>query len=67
MGNVTIHVEGMSCNHCVESVENALLKIGAKAKVSLSSKSVYVEYDVDKLKISQLEEAIVDQGFDLVK
>lgn len=28
MSNVTLKVEGMSCNHCVNSVEGALKKFG---------------------------------------
>ncbi len=35
MQNQTLKVEGMSCNHCVNSIEGALRNIGVTAKVDL--------------------------------
>lgn len=63
--NVTLHVEGMSCGHCVNSVEGALKIIGAAGKVNLDSKSVTVEYDESKVTLEAIKEAIEDQGYDV--
>ncbi|MDN4071388.1 copper chaperone CopZ [Paenibacillus sp. FSL R5-0407] len=66
MSNVTLQVEGMSCNHCVNSIEGAMKELGASAKVDLSAKSVEVSYDESKLTVEAIKEAIEDQGYDVV-
>jgi copper chaperone len=65
MKNVTLKVEGMSCQHCVNSIEGALKTIGAKGKVDLASGSVTVEYDEGKLQLTSIKEAIEEQGYDV--
>lgn len=67
MQNVTLKVEGMSCGHCVNSIESTLKKLGAAAKVDLGSKSVQVEFDESKLSLGAIQEAIEEQGYDVVK
>lgn len=64
--NTTLKVEGMSCGHCVNSVEGAIKKLGAEAKVDLASGSVAVSYDESKLGLSDIKTAIEDQGYDVV-
>ncbi|AUS24642.1 copper chaperone [Paenibacillus jamilae] len=66
MAQVTLNVEGMSCNHCVKAVEGALEKVGATGKVNLETKQVSVEYDESKLSVEALKTAIEDQGYDVV-
>lgn len=66
MAEVTLNVEGMSCNHCVKAVEGALEKAGATGKVDLASKKVAVEYDDSKLNLDAIKQAIEDQGYDVV-
>ena len=66
MQNVTLKVEGMSCNHCVNSIEGAMKTIGATAKVDLAGKSVAVQFDESKLSLDTVKAAIEDQGYDVV-
>ena len=66
MATVTLTVNGMSCNHCVISVEKALKEIGAKGSVDLASKRVTVEYDEASVSLDKIREAIEDQGYDVV-
>jgi copper chaperone len=66
MANIKLEVEGMSCNHCVQSVEGALQEIGAKGKVNLEAKSVDIEYNADQLDIMKLTDAIEEQGYDVI-
>ncbi|NOU93557.1 copper chaperone [Paenibacillus sp. LMG 31456] len=66
MQNVTLHVEGMSCGHCVNSVESALKNIGAKGQVELSTKTVQVQFDEGKLTLEAIKETIEEQGYDVV-
>ncbi|TBL68278.1 copper chaperone CopZ [Paenibacillus thalictri] len=66
MQNVTLKVEGMSCGHCVNSVEGAVKQLGAAAKVNLAAKSVDVQFDESKLTLAAIKDAIEDQGYDVV-
>ena len=60
-----ITVEGMSCNHCRQAVEKAVLALPGvtAAAVSLEQKLLQVEYDSDKVALEALREAIDDAGF----
>ncbi len=66
MSTVTLKVEGMSCNHCVNSIEGALKEIGAAGKVDLGSKQVKVSYDDSKISLEAIKEAIEEQGYEIV-
>jgi copper chaperone len=66
MANVTLKVEGMSCGHCVNSVEKALKAIGASGKVDLAGNKVEVMYDETKLNLDAVKQAIEEQGYDVV-
>jgi copper chaperone len=65
MQQVTLQVNGMSCQHCVNSVEKALKEIGASGQVDLKANSVKVEYDENKLSLDTVKEAIEEQGYDV--
>jgi len=67
MSEVVLKVDGMSCGHCVSSVEKALLEIGAKGTVDLASKKVTVQYDENKVNTKTIVDAIEDQGYDVVQ
>lgn len=67
MNKINLKVDGMSCGHCVASVEGALNKLGAVAKVDLTTKQVDIAYDSNKLTIEQMMIAIEDLGFDIMK
>ena len=60
-----IFIEGMSCNHCVNHVKEALstLKDSGKIQVNLEEKYAVVETTVED---SQLQEAIDDAGYDVI-
>lgn len=66
MEKTTLRVEGMSCNHCVKSVENAVRNAGGAATVDLAGKTVAVEFDQAKTSLSTIKQAIEDQGYDIV-
>jgi len=65
MKNVTLQVEGMSCNHCVVSIEGALKELGAAGKVNLASKTVDVTFEEIAVTLEAIKEAIEDQGYDV--
>jgi copper chaperone len=57
-----LNVEGMSCNHCVNSIKKVVGDIDGviKVDVSLENKTVTVEYDPKKAKSEYIKEAIED-------
>lgn len=67
MSEVVLKVDGMSCGHCVNSVEKALQEIGANGTVDLASKKVTVQYDEGKINTKAIVDAIEEQGYDVVQ
>jgi copper chaperone len=60
-----LNVEGMSCQHCVRAVTdavNALAGVSA-VNVSLEKKLVTVGYDPGKVSLDLIRTAIEDQGY----
>jgi copper chaperone len=66
MQTITLQVQGMTCGHCVKSVEGALKEIGAEGKVDLAAGKVEIQFDEAKLQVETIKEAIEDQGYDIV-
>ncbi|UQZ85885.1 Copper chaperone CopZ [Paenibacillus konkukensis] len=66
MQTIVLKVEGMSCGHCVNSIEGALKRIGAQGKVDLGAKSVSVQFEEAKLTAQAIKETIEEQGYDVV-
>ena len=59
-----LQIEGMSCDHCVQHVKEALETVrGVKsAAVSLKGKSAEVEHE-DNLNLGKLKAAVEDAGY----
>ncbi len=64
-----IRIEGMSCQHCVASIENAVGTLeGVEAvTVSLDNKNAAVSFDENQVETSKIYETIEEIGFDVVK
>lgn len=67
MENVTLNVVGMSCGHCVKSVEGSVGNLDgvSEVKVNLESGKVDVAFDAAKVSLEKIKEAIDDQGYDV--
>ena len=67
MEKVILNVEGMSCGHCVKSVEGSVGALNGvnSVKVDLSSASVEVEFNSQVVTLDQIKETIDDQGYDV--
>ncbi len=63
----TISIEGMSCEHCVRAVKDALSsQNGVKsADVSLEEKNARVVYDDEHTGLSDLKSVIVEEGYEV--
>lgn len=69
MSKVTtvLNVEGMSCQHCVNSVNKTVGKLQGvdRVMVDLKGKTVSVDYDQDQVGLEKIKEIIEDQGYEV--
>ena len=67
MINKVIKVDGMSCDHCKNTIESALAKINGvrTAEVDLDKNEVRVDYNDELVSTKDLHDAIEDQGYDV--
>ncbi|MFA1818941.1 copper chaperone CopZ [Virgibacillus oceani] len=67
MKEETLDVKGMTCNHCVMSVEGALkdLEGVSDVTVNLDEGKVDIKYDADKVSKDKMTDAVEDQGYDV--
>lgn len=66
MEKTEVKIDGMSCMHCVMAVKKELSKIGAES-FQVEIGSAKVEYDPGKLGLAEIENAIVEAGYKVVK
>ncbi|KOR76111.1 cation transporter [Paenibacillus solani] len=66
MEQVTIKVEGISCMHCVNSIEGALKEQNIEGRVDLKAGTVSVNYDASKFNLDQIKEIIEEQGYHVI-
>uniref|UniRef100_A0A3P9H299 P-type Cu(+) transporter n=1 Tax=Oryzias latipes TaxID=8090 RepID=A0A3P9H299_ORYLA len=66
VSTVNIHIEGMTCNSCVQSIEGMISqrKGVVSAQVSLADHQGIFEYDPLLTSPQELREAVEDMGFD---
>jgi copper chaperone CopZ len=62
----SIKINGMNCNHCVMAVKKELSKLSLdSAEVTIGNAKIL--FDETKATESQIEEAIKEAGFEVVK
>ncbi|WFO07335.2 copper chaperone CopZ [Staphylococcus aureus] len=63
-----ISVSYLRAGHCKSAVESALNNLDGvtSAEVNLENGQVSVQYDDSKVAVSQMKDAIEDQGYDVV-
>ena len=62
----TLKIEGMSCNHCVRTVSNALSALDGVQIEEVTIGAATVSYDGSVLSKKDLVEAVENTGFDVV-
>jgi len=67
MEQITLQVQGMSCGHCVNSIEGSVSELnGVKSvKVHLDKGTVEIEFDSSSISLETIQEEIEDQGYDV--
>ena len=63
----TMLVEGMSCNHCVMAVTNALKEVEGVSGVNVDLDNKKVEVEGETLVDDKLREAVEEAGYDVVE
>lgn len=63
-----LKVQGMSCAHCVRSVEESVGELEgiSTVEVNLDRGEVTVDFDQQVVTLDQVKETIEDQGYDVV-
>jgi copper chaperone len=67
MDKITLNVEGMSCEHCVKAVGNALSGMAGVADiaVSLKDRTVSLSHDPAQAPLDAVKAAIRDAGYEV--
>ena len=62
-----LKVEGMTCEHCVQTVTEAVGKMSGveKVDVSLEQKEVTVDFDESQTEMEKISAQIVEAGFEV--
>ena len=65
----SLKVEGMTCQHCVQIINDSLKnREGIETvDVNINKKEVKVEYNEEKIKLIEISREIVALGFDIAK
>lgn len=68
MTHQDIHVEGMTCGHCVETVTQAVnsLEGVSRVDVDLEKKQVAVDYDENRTDLGRISSKIIEVGFEVI-
>ena len=64
MSRVTLHIQGMSCGHCLKAVNQALHAVPGAQVVSVQIGRAVVETGPDGPSADQLVAAVDDAGYD---
>lgn len=67
MQHITLNVQGMSCGHCVNSIQQNVGQINGvqSVKVNLEEGKVDVTFNSDAVSLKDIKDVIEDQGYDV--
>lgn len=67
MEKMTFNVKGMSCGHCINSIEGNVGELSGvtTVKVNLDSGTVSVVFNPNEVSLDKIKETIDDQGYDV--
>lgn len=71
MQKATIKLETLSCPSCLQKIDNAVKGLNGivedSVKVMFNSSKVKTNFDSDSITVEEIEEAIEDLGYPVVK
>jgi copper chaperone len=60
---LTLHIEGMSCGHCLNAVNRALAELPGVEVESVRMGRADLRYDEQQLNPARIEAAVADAGY----
>jgi len=68
MTNIQVHVEGMTCDHCVATVTTAVNSLGGinQISVDLDNNQVNVDFDENQTNLDAISAKIAEVGFEVI-
>lgn len=63
MEHLTLHIEGMSCGHCLNAVNRALAELPGVQVESVRMGRAELQYDERQLNPARIEAAVADAGY----
>jgi copper chaperone len=63
MKEITIRIDGMSCQHCVMRVKRALEGLAGVSDLSVEVGSTKVTFDESKIQQADIENAVIKAGY----
>lgn len=67
METINLKVSGMSCGHCVSSVQRALKSVTGVADADVKIGSVTVRFDPAAATTAQIRDAVEDAGYEVAE
>jgi copper chaperone len=67
MDRITMKIDGMSCGHCVSSVEKALKKLDGVKVESVAIGTATVSFDPSAVAEHRIADAVADEGYAVVE
>jgi len=61
--HLTLHIEGMSCGHCLNAVNRALAELPGVQVESVRMGRAELQYDERQLNPARIEAAVADAGY----
>ncbi|WP_055105910.1 copper chaperone CopZ [Paenibacillus ihumii] len=67
MEQKTLQVKGMSCGHCINSIEGNVGKMNGveSVKVNLNDGTVAVSFDPKAVSLKEIKDVIDEQGYEV--
>ena len=63
MTPLTLHIDGMSCGHCLHAVNRALAELPGVQVESVRMGRADLQYDEERLDPARIEAAVTDAGY----
>jgi copper chaperone len=63
MENLTLHIEGMSCGHCLNAVNKALSSLEGVQIDSVKIGRAELRYDPARIDAARIAAAVSDEGY----
>ena len=67
METITLHVNGMTCGHCVAAVQRALTGVTGVENAEVKIGSATVRFDPGTASLEQITDAVEDEGYEIAK